>query len=197
LRRLIALSMLACLAPLGAQAEPLLTVNGNIKAPNPATMHAPGITETLSPCGSNLDPQIPQGALQGVDGFWLTLTSAVRGHEAVLTPEQFNSNNQSFSGQLLAYFYDASCNLIKPPDSAGTGPKHEDAYSMATHDPVPPFQTQNFADVVTVEGDDVKTNTGARDLYPAVRGTIPTNASFVIITMYVGQDANFTFVVPN
>lgn len=184
MRRLIALSMLACLAPLGAQAEPLFTVNGNIKAPNPATMNAPGITETLSPCGSNLDPQIPQGALQGVDGFWLTLTTAVRGHEAVLTPEQFNSNNQSMSGQMLAYFYDASCNLIKPPGSAGSGPEHEDAYSMATHDPVPSVQPDKIA-------------IGEAEIYPAVRGTIPTNASFVIITMYVGQDANFTFVVPS
>ncbi|HVL33836.1 MAG TPA: hypothetical protein VM600_09690 [Actinomycetota bacterium] len=65
-----------------------------------------------------------------------------------------------------AWFYDEFCQLIQPPGGSGPGAKDPDAYSMASVDPLPNGNEE---------------------------GRIPAAAAYVVVDLYVGAAAEFTF----
>ncbi len=186
MRRILIMIVLAAFAPSMAKATPLYEVHGLINAPNPAVLYAGGVTETLSPCGTNLDPQVPPGTLQGVDGFWFTLPTTARGRAITVKPDPVNVATTQSSGQIVAYFYDSGCNLIKPPGSDGSGPKDANAYSLTTSDPVPSIDTDQVNEVAAAHPGDV---------FPTLHGTVPATATYIIVDLYAGGDMTFTLTV--
>jgi hypothetical protein len=174
MRKIVLVGMLVLLFPFQARAGVVFEATGLIRAGNPATRVAGGVTETTNACGVSLEPNVPNGTTQGADGFWFQLPESIRGHTATLTEDPPNINEDTATGDMDVWFYDAGCNLIKPPNTDGTGPKDPNAYSMATQgeaslndDDLPVFSPEN--------------------------GTIPAMAAWAIVDLVVGANATFNF----
>jgi hypothetical protein len=152
---LVSMILLAVAAPaLASHTATDFVATGTILIGDPGTRVIGGVTEQGSPCLGSIDPDVPAGLAQGVDGFWIALPEGSGGHAATLTSTAPNDVD--------AWFYDEGCGLIQPAADPN-------AYSMATTDPVP-------------NGDEA--------------GTIPANAAFVAVDLYVGAAAPFTFTIP-
>jgi hypothetical protein len=123
-RGLLAVLVMAAVA-VPAAAEHSSTdfvATGLILVGDPVTRVQGGVSEIGSPCLGSFDPEVPEGAAQGVDGFWIQLPEGAAGHSATLTAADPNDVD--------AWFYTEDCSLIGPTAD-------ENAYSMATTDPEP------------------------------------------------------------
>ncbi len=164
MKRVALIGLLAILltgAPaVNADEHPDWTASGEILLPSPGSRAIGGVTELASPCMGSIDPDVPDGAAQGLDGYWIEIPEGAGGHAATLTADAPN--------EVDAWFYDLDCNLIRPPSSMSAGPKDEHAYSMAGSGDLP-------------EGDKA--------------GTIPAEAAFAAVDLYLGFNATFTFTI--
>lgn len=101
---------------------------GTILLANPTTRSYAGVTEQGSPCGGSIDPDVPDGSANGIDGFWFRLPDGVVGHDATLTSSEFPAPDPVGlvpGNDVDAWFYDDSCTLIRPTAD-------RNAYHMAT-----------------------------------------------------------------
>ncbi len=125
---LIPLILLATAAPsLAENTDPSddFVAKGTMTVGNPANKKILGITETGSPCMDTIDPGIPPGTFNGLDGSWVKLGGeAWYGATAKLTSTPKSAVVISV-GDVDAWFYDEACALIGPSRS-------RDAYHMAT-----------------------------------------------------------------
>lgn len=145
---LLLVATVSMLAALPSQADPFFTATGTVLAGDPATRAVGGATEQLSPCNGSIDPDVPAGLAQGVDGYWIQLPEGSAGRTATLTANEPNDVD--------GWFYDEGCGLMPSP------------YTLATTDPVP-------------NGDE--------------QGVIPEGAAWVVVDLYVGAAATFTFSI--
>ncbi|HVL33835.1 MAG TPA: hypothetical protein VM600_09685 [Actinomycetota bacterium] len=104
MKRLAFCALLLAAIAVPAQAEDPFTVSGTITAMNPASTRLGGVTEIVSPCGGSVDPEIPDGATQGLDGFWFALPDGgLPGQTATLTSNGIDVD---------VWWYDAGCSGI-------------------------------------------------------------------------------------
>lgn len=125
MKRLLLASVAVALAvsPAFGEHGPVeFTATGTIAIAGPQTRTISGLTEIGSPCLGSVDPEVPNGTFQGVDGFWVELPIDAAGHPATLTAGAPNDVD--------AWFYDEGCSLI----NMAADPN---AYSMASTDPAP------------------------------------------------------------
>jgi hypothetical protein len=136
MKRLVALAALAPMlaVPLAAHAEdptPIYQESGAIVVGNPLTRETGGLAEIGESCGESIDPDIPTGTFDGTDGKWLYLgddPSGLWDKRATLTANRTVPSNPVPVGtgnDVDAWFYDTSCNLMRPTEYPG-------AYHMAT-----------------------------------------------------------------
>jgi hypothetical protein len=185
MRRILLIATLAALLPIPAHADPAYSFQGLIRGGTPASRVFGGVTETLYPCNQPIAPtneNVP--SLQGVDGFWAPIPSTTIGHAATLTPGPIDVGKDLATGAVDAYFYDADCNLIKPPGTDGDGYKDANAYSMVGAFPFVP----NTSEVNTTSG-------SLGHVMPILKGTIPAHAAWVIVDSTIGAEFTFEFDV--
>jgi hypothetical protein len=124
---LIPLLILAAAVPsLAANTDPAddFVATGTITAGNPGTKKLGGIAEIGSPCMGSIDPDVPAGTFNGLDGAWVALGENWSGAEAKLTAAPLDAVALTLN-DVDAWFYDDACALIGPSvDHA--------AYHMAT-----------------------------------------------------------------
>lgn len=131
MRKLLLLPLLAAAVALPAGAghgTGTWERTGTILLPNPATRLYFGVTEFVSPCGGSIDPDVPEGATNGLDGAWFEVPDDAWGHRATLTATEFvvpDPLNLVPGNDVDAWFYDGGCSLIRPSTDQG-------AYHMAT-----------------------------------------------------------------
>jgi hypothetical protein len=148
---LAAIAAMTVLSLIPANAEPSFSVTGTVLVGDPVSRRYGAVTETVSPCNGSIDPDVPAGAAQGVDGYWIQLPEGSAGATATLVA---NTPGADFD----AWFYTEGCSLL-------TGAAN---YTMATTDPMP-------------NGDE--------------EGTIPEDAAWVAVDLYIGAAAEFTFSI--
>lgn len=117
---LLAAAALTAFAMVPAQADDGFSVTGTVLVGNPVTRAYGGASEMVSPCNGSIDPDVPAGTGQGVDGYWIQLPEGSAGLEATLV-------TLTEGADFDAWFYDEGCTLM-------TGAAN---YTMATTDPVP------------------------------------------------------------
>jgi hypothetical protein len=165
LKKLVALPLVALAVAIPSHADPVFTKSGTILVAGPSGRVVGGVTEIASPCMGSVDPDVPAGATQGVDGYWVELPLGLDGRAAHLTANAPN--------EVDAWFYDEGCGLITPTVDAN-------AYSMVNRNclPVPPGTTSYCP---LPSGDK--------------HGTVPVGAAWVAVDLNTGANANFTFSV--
>lgn len=119
----LVLSMMVAAPALASGETDDLVVTGTVLLADPATKYLLGVTETVSPCNGSLDQDVPAGAANGVDGYWIDLLG-YEGHRATLTGSATDAPNAP-GPDLDVWFYDEACGLIGPAAD-------ENAYHMAT-----------------------------------------------------------------
>lgn len=132
MKRIMVLSIAvvaAAMVPAGAgHGSTDFVQTGTVLLPNPATRLYGGVTEQVSPCGGSIDPDVPAGAAQGVDGYWFALPTGAGGHDATMIatgPEPPDPVGLIPGIDVDAWFYDDGCALIRPSADPN-------AYHMAT-----------------------------------------------------------------
>lgn len=121
---LVGLALSLCAAvPASATHDAGLVVQGTVLAPNPSTKYYAGVAEQVSPCNGSIDPDVPAGAANGTDGYWIAL-SGYDGHRATLTATAVDAPNAP-GPDFDVWFYNEGCGLIGPSAD-------ENAYHMAT-----------------------------------------------------------------
>lgn len=117
---LAAIAALTALSLVPANAEPTFSETGTVLVGDPVSRRYGGVTETASPCNGSVDPDVPSGLGQGIDGYWIQLPEGSSGSTATLVT---NTEGADFD----AWFYTEGCSLL-------TGAEN---YTMATTDPAP------------------------------------------------------------
>lgn len=117
---LAALVAMTALSLVPANAEPTFSVTGTVLVGDPVSRRYGGVTETVSPCNGSVDPDVPPGLGQGIDGYWIQLPEGSAGSTATLVT---NTAGADFDG----WFYTEGCALL-------TGAAN---YTLATTDPAP------------------------------------------------------------
>ena len=182
MRRLALIPILGLLGMFPASAgEGDFTVSGTIAVGNPDSRVYGGLTEIGSPCMGSVDPDVPDGAFQGVDGYWIQLPieelGVFDGMKATLTSDTLDVD---------AWFYDEACGFLTEPVDT--------TYSMAG-DRV----TFPWAEEVPEDAPEYSRLTGTRLLPDGdeLNGVIPEGTGWVVVDLYAGANASFTFTVDN
>lgn len=161
---LVAMLALAAVVPAGANhgGTDTFVATGHIEVNGPATRNYAGISELDNPCTGieELQPDVPPGTFQGLDGYWILLPVDAQEHDAILIPDDPDQD-------VDAWFYTDACTLIKPPTPG--------AYDMAGSPGQPGLLPETGNEV----------------------GTVPPGAGYVVVDLYHGIDADFTFKVFN
>lgn len=149
-------------------AAPIFSETGTILVGNPLTRETGGVTEYASPCDGSLDPEIPPYAAQGVDGYTIDLMRD-RTFEEV----------QALWGKRATMTADRT--VPSNPVPVGTG-NDVDAWFYADGcSLIKPTSDPAAYHMAT---------TGSSEF-----GTIPSGTRFVVVDLYRGANATFTFSI--
>lgn len=158
----------ASIAPAHA-ADPLLKVQGTILLGNPITRETGGVTETVSPCDGSLDPEVPPYAAQGIDGWTIDLAGPEGDFEAM----------QLLWGKRATLT--ANRTIPENPAPVGTGNDVDAWFYGDGCTLIKPSTDPNAYHMAT---------TGSNEF-----GVIPTGTRFVVVDLYRGLNAPFTFTI--
>ena len=166
---LLALAAAAATAVPAHAAEPLVSVSGTILLGNPITRETGGVTETVSPCDGSVDAEVAPYTAQGIDGYTIDLLGAEQDFEALA---QLWGKRATLT---------ATRTIPENPAPVGTG-NDVDAWFYADGcSLIKPSADPGAYHMATVGS--------------AESGVIPNGTRFVVIDLYRGVNAPFTFKI--
>lgn len=158
----------ATIAPAHA-AEPVVTATGTILLGNPITRDTGGVTETVSPCDGSIDPEVPAYTAQGVDGWVIDL----------LGPDGDYAALEALWGNAAKL----TANRTIPDTPA----------PISTNNDVDAWFYGDGCSLITPTADPRAyhmATTGSNE-----SGIIPNGTRFVVVDLFRGANATFTFTV--
>lgn len=165
---LLALGVAAAGVMPASASTPIFTETGTILIGNAATRETGGVTEIVSPCDGSLDPEVPAYAAQGIDGYTIDLL----GEGSFEDLEALWGNRATLT---------ANRTIPDTPAPVGTG-NDVDAWFYA-----------DGCSLIKPTADPAAyhmATTGSSEF-----GVIPNGARFVVVDLYRGANAEFTFSI--